>query len=104
MERCWVPWDWCTTVKQQTQNNSIVILSPSFDTIHAVKASYCHLEGQRTQLYGNLWYKEGKKQRFISSNRRLDWWDFDFKDAPAQSLLTRVKKNYSSKKKKLFRQ
>lgn len=35
----------------------MVIFSPSNDTIHAVKAEYDHLATQRTQLYGNLWYK-----------------------------------------------
>lgn len=55
-ERCWVPWDWCATTKQQVRNNSIVIFSPSHDTLHAVKADYDHLPTQRTQLYGNFWY------------------------------------------------
>lgn len=59
-DRCWVPWDWCETHNQQTQNNSIVIFSPSDDTIHAVKASYDHLKTQRTQFYGNLWYEDDK--------------------------------------------
>lgn len=58
VDRCWVPWDWCTTEKQQRRNNSIVFFSPSDDTIHAVKADYDHLKTQRTQFYGNLWYKE----------------------------------------------
>lgn len=56
VERCWLPWDWCETVKQQTRNNSVVIFSPADDTIHAVKANYDHLRTQRTQAYGNLWY------------------------------------------------
>ncbi len=56
VERCWVPWNWCETVKQQTRNNSIVIFSPTDETIHAVKANYDHLKTQRTQAYGNLWY------------------------------------------------
>jgi hypothetical protein len=55
-DRDWIPWDWCKTIKQQNKNNSIVIFSPSNDTIHAVKANYDHLLTQRTQLYGNLWY------------------------------------------------
>lgn len=55
-DRDWVPWDWCETIKQQNKNNSIVIFSPSNDTMHAVKANYNHLVTQRTQLYGNLWY------------------------------------------------
>ena len=58
VDTCWVPWEWCNTVKQQTKNNSIVIFSPNNETLHAVKAKYDHLQYQRTQLYGNLWYKE----------------------------------------------
>lgn len=57
-ERAWVPWDWCQTVKTQPRNNSIVLFSPSADTVHGVKAAYDHLAGQRTQLYGNIWYKK----------------------------------------------
>ncbi len=57
-DRCWVPWDWCETKKMQRENNSIVIFSPNNQTVHAVKANYNHLENQRTQLYGNLWYQE----------------------------------------------
>jgi hypothetical protein len=55
-ERNWVPWDWCETKKLQRDNNSIVVFSPSFSSLHAVKASYDHLNFQRTQLYGNLWF------------------------------------------------
>jgi len=60
-ERHWVPWDWCDTSFMQTKNNSIVLFSPSNDTMHGVKAVYDHLSTQRTQLYGNLWYLENKK-------------------------------------------
>lgn len=56
-DRCWVPWDWCETRKTQTANNSMVMFSPANDTLHSVKASYDHLVTQRTQVYGNLWYK-----------------------------------------------
>jgi hypothetical protein len=56
--RCWVPWDWCETVKVQKENNSIVIFSPNDTTMHGVRARYDHLASQRTQLYGNLWYKD----------------------------------------------
>lgn len=58
--RCWVPWEWCDIKKQQVENNSIVIFSPSNETMHAVKADYNHYTYQRTQLYGNLWYKESE--------------------------------------------
>lgn len=56
VDRCWVPWGWCERVKQQRANNSVVIFSPSDNSMHAVKARYDHLPYQRTQLYGNLWY------------------------------------------------
>ena len=55
-DRSWVPWEWCTTYKKQIANNSITLFRPSFNTLHAVKASYDHLDSQRTQMYGNLWY------------------------------------------------
>lgn len=57
-DRCWVPWDWCETVWQQSANNSLVMFSPGDDTMHGVRANYNHLAGQRTQIYGNLWYHE----------------------------------------------
>jgi hypothetical protein len=66
VERCWVPWNWCVIDKTQTKNNSIVIFSPANDTIHAVKAAYDHLKTQRTQLYGNLWYKNPAPKQPIS--------------------------------------
>lgn len=63
IDRAWVPWDWCKVEYEQKSNNSMVIFSPAHDTLHAVKADYNHLLGQRTQLYGNLWYKNAKKCR-----------------------------------------
>jgi hypothetical protein len=56
-ETCWVPWQWCETQKRQTANNSIVVFSPRHDTLHAIRARYDHLPAQRTQFYGNLWYR-----------------------------------------------
>lgn len=61
-DRCWVPWEWCDVQKQQPKNNSIVVFSPTNDTMHAVRANYDHLVTQRTQQYGNLWYKHGKSK------------------------------------------
>ncbi len=29
VNRCWVPWEWCESVKTQTANNSIFIFAPS---------------------------------------------------------------------------
>ncbi|MFK8037467.1 MAG: hypothetical protein AB8B74_04205 [Crocinitomicaceae bacterium] len=58
IDRCWVPWSWCETVKKTNKNNSIVIFAPSNDSMHAVKLNYDHLAAQRTQVYGNVWHKE----------------------------------------------
>ena len=73
IDRCWIPWDWTQTIKQQTKNNSVVLFSPDNDTIHAVKANYDHLVTQRTQLYGNLWYKNPKP------TESLKWEELDIK-------------------------
>lgn len=93
-ERCWVPWDWCITNKIQNINNSIVIFSPSNDTIHAVKADYNHLISQRTQLYGNLWYEKS-----LISNRP-QWKDLQIK--PSAIKQNRVKIIYNKLKSKLI--
>jgi hypothetical protein len=63
IDRCWVPWNWCNTEKLVSKNNSLVMFAPSNDTLHAVKLDYDHLLLQRTQLYGNLWYKKKVKAR-----------------------------------------
>jgi hypothetical protein len=57
IDRCWVPWSWCEEVKRQTEPNSLVMFSPSNNTLHAVRAHYDHSRAQRTQFYGNLWYE-----------------------------------------------
>jgi hypothetical protein len=71
IDRDWLPWSWCETVKQQCANNSIVIFSPADDTLHAVKADYDHLTTQRTQFYGNLWYPARKLAK-------VDFGEFEF--------------------------
>ena len=73
IDRCWVPWNWTTTSKQQTKNNSIVLFAPSSFSMHAVKAEYNHLISQRTQLYGNLWFKNPVPAR------RVDWQSIDIR-------------------------
>ncbi len=59
-DRCWIPWEWAESKFVQNQNNSLVMFSPSNNSIHAIKALYNHLHSQRTQLYGNLWYENFK--------------------------------------------
>ena len=80
VDRCWVPWDWCSSTKTQTRNNSVVVFAPSNDTIHAVKASYNHLKTQRTQFYGNLWFREDRPKVGVS------WSDFTFDRTGAAAL------------------
>jgi hypothetical protein len=80
-DRCWVPWDWCDIKKQQRNNNSIVIFSPDNDTIHAVKANYNHLKYQRTQIYGNLWYRQPQRMT------KPKWEDFLIGTRPSSSLV-----------------
>ena len=64
-----MPWFCAETIKQQKKKNSIVVFSPSDDTLHGVKTNYDHLSTQRTQLYGNLWYKNS------STKHHLEWED-----------------------------
>tara|TARA_X000000950_G_C13860822_1_gene638657 strand:- start:721 stop:1689 length:969 start_codon:yes stop_codon:yes gene_type:complete len=71
IERAWIPWEWCEIEFQQNLNNTMVVFSPSSDTLHAVKANYDHLKGQRTQLYGNLWYSNSIKYK------QSQWADID---------------------------
>ena len=59
INRCWVPWDWCNIIKTMNENNSMVIFHPDNNppTLHAIRLNYNHLKYQRTQIYGNLMYK-----------------------------------------------
>lgn len=66
VDRCWIPWTWAEAKFHQRKNNSIVLFAPSAETIHAVKADYDHLVAQRTQLYGNLWFKESSAKSMPS--------------------------------------
>lgn len=68
INRCWVPWKWCNTIKTMNENNSIVIFHPDNDppTLHAIRLNYNHLKYQRTQIYGNLMYINPPK--YINSN------------------------------------
>ena len=60
-DRCWVPWDLCKSVKTIKKNNTIVIFPTTNKSLHAVKMDYPHCKFQRTQIYGNLMYKDIKK-------------------------------------------
>ena len=66
LDRCWVPWSWCEKIKTISKNNTIVIFPPSNDTLHAVKLDYDHTKFQRTQIYGNLMYRDKSNFKKIS--------------------------------------
>lgn len=83
-DRCWLPWEWCETVKRQSQNNSIVIFAPSWDTLHGIKLNYDHLVSQRTQFYGNLWYQD-----IPFSPTMPQYYQFDFELQPKPLIRTR---------------
>mgnify|MGYP000214469793 CR=1 FL=1 len=102
-DRSWVPWNWCEEVKQQKQNNSIVIFRPNYDTIHAVKADYDHLLSQRTQLYGNLWYGDRKssdvRDSEIVSLPQIPWQGLDIDERRGvNQKRTTARKPYSLKR------
>ena len=65
VNRCWVPWEWCNTVKRMSENNSMVMFHPDNNppTLHAIRLNYNHLKYQRTQIYGNLMYKHSVVQK-----------------------------------------
>lgn len=58
--RCWVPWSFCNTIKKINKNNTLLIFKPCSKpaSLHAVKLDYDHNKFQRTQIYGNLMYKD----------------------------------------------
>ena len=102
--RCWVPWEWCDIKKQQTENNSIVIFSPSNETMHAVKADYDHLTHQRTQLYGNLWYKECKVESMPNWEQLLLPMNIETKDKNSKNnMVNNFKSFIPFKVKSLFK-
>jgi len=78
--RCWVPWDWCDTVKTIRTNNAMVVFRPGSQpaSLHAIKLDYNHLPFQRTQIYGNLLYskhpeyKTQTAQDLLSTKRASD--------------------------------
>ena len=99
IDRCWVPWHWCETIKKQTDNNSVVIFAPDDDTMHAVNTDYQHLEYQRTQIYGNFWWKNDlKKIKEIKSQPKWENYLVDLsKQKPKEKLTTKIR-NFINKK------
>jgi len=71
-DRCWVPWDWCTTEKMIRKNNTIVIFPTTNRSLHAVRLNYDHCKFQRTQIYGNLMYENIDKVPQRNYKKLLD--------------------------------
>lgn len=66
--RFWVPWYYCNTIKKINKNNTLLIFKPSSSppSLHAVKLDYDHLKFQRTQIYGNLMYRDCEWSKSIN--------------------------------------
>jgi len=67
------------------------MFSPSSLTMHAVKANYNHLKGQRTQLYGNLWYKNA------NTLNKLEWESLVIGKNQTKELLSQSASTFTSK-------
>ena len=67
-ERPWVPWEKCNIRKTINTNNTMVMFMPNSKpaSLHAIKLDYNHLEYQRTQIYGNLIYKQETNSQALS--------------------------------------
>ena len=44
------------------------MFAPDYNTLHAVKLDYDHTKLQRTQVYGNLWYKNDSIPKVKKAN------------------------------------
>tara|TARA_R110000824_G_scaffold1073_2_gene5902 strand:- start:1041 stop:1916 length:876 start_codon:yes stop_codon:yes gene_type:complete len=66
LEKVWVPWSWCESVKQIKKNNTMIIFSPDHRSLHGVNLNYDHTHLQRTQVYGNLMYKSAPNSKRLS--------------------------------------
>jgi hypothetical protein len=73
-DRCWVPWSWCVTERMTSANNSILLFAPHSRSLHAIKLKYDHLQFQRTQVYGNLWYTDVP----FAAGHAMSYRQFDF--------------------------
>ena len=95
-DTCWVPWQWCRTIWEQRENNTMVIFSPAYNTLHGVKAYYDHLSAQRTQLYGNLWYKDPLLSLYMP-----DWESIDINESIKKSIVKASRRDIFAKGKGL---
>ena len=97
-DRCWVPWNWCETIKRQTKNNSIVIFAPDNDTLHAVDTNYSHLKYQRTQMYGNFWFKKDLiKIKEIKAQPKWENYIIDQSNQAPKNKITKIISGISKK-------
>ena len=73
-ERGWVPWGHCDSIKTVNTNNTMVMFRPNSKpaSLHAVKLNYDHLEYQRTQIYGNLMFKQEVNSAALQAINVLD--------------------------------
>ena len=62
VQRCWVPWDWCESVRQINANNSLLMFMVGDRSLHGIRLNYDHTSFQRTQIYGNLNYHQFERR------------------------------------------
>jgi hypothetical protein len=55
VDRNLLRWDDCEIAARHSDSNSLLLFSPSDDSLHGVKLKYNDLIHQRTNLYANLW-------------------------------------------------
>jgi hypothetical protein len=92
IDRPWVPWEWCEISSVTSRNNSIVLFAPSNYSLHAVKLRYDHMDFQRSQVYGNLWYRSNLA-KYKPTFRDLANQDLNVADIKARTYeKTSVKK------------
>ena len=95
IDRCWVPWEWCTSEKVVSANNSLIMFQTHDRSLHAIKLTYDHKEFQRTQIYGNLWYTDQLGKPTVNFRQ------LEIKLPPPPGFFTKVKRKLSAEWKRV---
>lgn len=74
-ERAWIPWRWASLAKTINENNNMLVFSPHESSLHGIHLNYDHLRWQRTQLYGNAFYRHASGGVDVQWNTLLDMHD-----------------------------
>lgn len=74
-ERAWIPWQWARRAKTINENNNMLVFSPHESSLHGIHLDYDHLQWQRTQLYGNAFYRHANGGVDVQWQTLLDMHD-----------------------------